>query len=141
MRFLRCFQDTLECQIGSIEKFQSWSDCNGNVESCFTKDELLTNITIYWTTQTINSAFRIYFESMQAMYKDTNKTAKKIEIATAVAIFPKDFVNAPKDFADRFFNVQQWTEMSKGGHFAAMEQPELLAEDIRKFVINVQNQL
>jgi pimeloyl-ACP methyl ester carboxylesterase len=124
-----------------VEKFYGWSDNDGNIENCFTKDELLTNLTIYWTTQTINSAFRIYFESMQAMYKPTDKKAKKIEVPTAVAMFPKDLVNAPKDFANRFFNVQQWTEMPKGGHFAAMEQPELLAGDIRKFVINVQNQL
>ncbi len=124
-----------------VEKFYSWSDSGGNIESCFTKDELLTNLTIYWATQTINSAFRIYFESMQAMYNPTGKTAKRIEVPTAVAMFPKDLVNAPKDFADRFFNVQQWTEMPKGGHFAAMEQPELLADDIRKFVINVRNQL
>jgi pimeloyl-ACP methyl ester carboxylesterase len=55
-------------------------------------------------------------------------------------MFPRDLVNAPRDFVNKFFNVQQWTEMPKGGHFAAMEQPELLAEDIRKFVINVQNQ-
>jgi pimeloyl-ACP methyl ester carboxylesterase len=124
-----------------IEKFYGWSDSNGNIESCFTKDELLTNLTIYWTTQTINSAFRIYFESMQSMYNPTGKTAKRIEVPTAVAMFPKDLINAPKDFANRFFNVQQWTEMPKGGHFAAMEQPELLAGDIRKFVINVQNKL
>jgi pimeloyl-ACP methyl ester carboxylesterase len=124
-----------------VEKFYGWSDNDGNIENCFTKDELLTNLTIYWTTQTINSAFRIYFESMQAMYKPTDKKAKKIEVPTAVAMFPKDLVNAPKDFANRFFNVQQWTEMPRGGHFAAMEQPELLAGDIRKFVINVQNQL
>jgi pimeloyl-ACP methyl ester carboxylesterase len=124
-----------------VEKFYGWSDSDGNIESCFTKDELLTNLTIYWTTQTINSAFRIYFESMKAMYNPTGKTAKRIEVPTAVAMFPKDLINAPKDFADRFFNVQQWTEMPKGGHFAAIEQPELLAEDIRKFVINVQHQL
>lgn len=122
-----------------IEKFQSWSDSNGNIESCFTKDELLTNITIYWATQTINSACRIYYESMQAMYKPSDKPTKKIEVPTAVALFPRDLVKAPKDFANRFFNVQQWTEMPKGGHFAAMEQPELLAADIRKFVTVVQD--
>jgi pimeloyl-ACP methyl ester carboxylesterase len=126
-----------------IEKFQSWSDSDGDVEHCFTKDELLTNITIYWTTQTINSAFRLYNEAMkamiQAMYNPLNKlnpfdkTGKRTEVPAAFAIFPKDISSPPKDFANRFFNVQQWTEMPQGGHFAAMEQPELLAEDIRKF--------
>jgi pimeloyl-ACP methyl ester carboxylesterase len=130
-----------------IEKFQSWSDCDGEVESCFTKDELLTNITIYWTTQTINSAIRIYHEAMQAMMQAMynplvrlnpfDKTGDKSEVPAAFAIFPKDISTPPKEFAERFFNVQQWTKMTEGGHFAAMEQPALLAEDIRKFVTNV----
>lgn len=116
-----------------IDKFHAWSDCNGNLESCFTKDELLTNLTIYWATQTINSAFRLYYESRIAMPEQLKAKWKKIEVPTAVAIFPKDIINAPKDFGYRFFNVQQWTEMPKGGHFAALEQPTLLANDIRKF--------
>lgn len=133
-----------------IEKFKSWSDNDGDVETCFTKDELLTNLTIYWATQTINPAMRIYNEAMKAMMNAMynpliklnpfDKTGSKSEVPAAVAIFPKDLVNAPKDFANRYFNVQQWTEMPKGGHFAAMEQPELLAKDIRKFVTVLQNQ-
>jgi pimeloyl-ACP methyl ester carboxylesterase len=134
-----------------IEKFRSWSDCNGNLETCFTKDELLTNITIYWATQTINSAFRLYNEVMkamiQAMYNPLvklnpfDKTGAKTEVPAAFALFPKDISLPPKDFANRFFNVQQWTEMPRGGHFAAMEQPALLADDIRKFVSNLQAQV
>ena len=69
-----------------------------------------------------------------------DKTGSKSEVPAAIALFPKDILSPPKEFVERFFNVQQWTEMPKGGHFAAMEQPELLAEDIRKFVINMQNQ-
>ena len=132
-----------------VEKFYSWSDNDGNIENCFSKDELLTNLTIYWATQTINSAIRIYYEAMkammQAMYNPLvklnpfDKTGKKIKVPTAFALFPHDLVNAPKDFAERIFNVQQWTTMSKGGHFAAMEQPVLLAEDIRKFVSSMQS--
>jgi pimeloyl-ACP methyl ester carboxylesterase len=133
-----------------IEKFHSWSDNDGNVENAFTKDELLTNITIYWATQTINSAFRLYNEAMQAMIgamynplvklNPFEKTGNKSEVPAAFAIFPKDISSPPKEFAKRFFNVQQWTEMPNGGHFAALEEPELLAEDIRKFVTNVQKQ-
>jgi pimeloyl-ACP methyl ester carboxylesterase len=133
-----------------IEKFKSWSDCDGDIETCFTKDELLTNITIYWATQTINSAFHLYNETMKtmmnAMYNPLaklnplDKTGSKTEVPTAFAIFPKDISLPPKDFAVRFFNVQCWTEMPEGGHFAAMEQPELLAGDIRKFVNNLQAQ-
>jgi pimeloyl-ACP methyl ester carboxylesterase len=126
-----------------IEKFRSMSNSHGDIESCFTKDELLTNITIYWATQTINSSFRHYNEAMkdmmQTMYNPLNKinpldkTGKKTEVPTAVAKFQTDLL-PPKDFVNKYFNVQQWTEMPEGGHFAAMEQPELLAEDIRKFV-------
>jgi pimeloyl-ACP methyl ester carboxylesterase len=115
------------------EKFQAWSDCNGDLENCFTKDELLTNLTIYWATQTINSAFRLYYESRIAMAEQLKAEWKKVEVPTAVAIFPKDIITAPRDFGYRFFNVQQWTEMPKGGHFAALEQPTLLVNDIRKF--------
>jgi pimeloyl-ACP methyl ester carboxylesterase len=131
-----------------IEKFKSWSDNDGDIETCFTKDELLTNLTIYWATQTINAAMRIYNEAMQAMMNAMynplvklnpfDKTGNKSEVPAAFAIFPKDISTPPKDLADRFFNVQQWTEMPEGGHFAAMEQPELLVEDIRKFVSAVQ---
>ena len=131
-----------------IEKFKSWSDNDGDIETCFTKDELLTNLTIYWATETINSAMRLYNEAMQAMMdamynplvklNPFDKTGDKSEVPAAFAIFPKDISTPPKDLADRFFNVQQWTEMSAGGHFAAMEQPELLAEDIRKFVMALQ---
>ena len=110
-----------------VEKFRSWSDCDGDVEKRFTKDELLTNIMIYWSTETINSSFRFYFET------DNPTATGRVEVPTGVAIFPKDIVPAPRDFAERFFAVESWTQMPRGGHFAAMEEPELLAEDIRKF--------
>ena len=80
---------------------------------------------------------------MNAMYNPLvklnpfDKTGEKVEVPTAFALFPKDISSPPKDFAERFFNVLRWTEMPKGGHFAAMEQPELLAEDIRKFVMEL----
>ena len=128
-----------------VEKFYNWSDNGGNLENAFTKDELLTNLTIYWATQTINSSIRIYYEAiqviMQAMYNPLvklnpfDKTDDKVKAPTSLAMFPKDISgDAPREFAERFFNVQQWTEMSKGGHFAALEQPQLLADDIRTFV-------
>ena len=127
-----------------IEKFYAWSDNDGNIEEAFTKDELLTNLTIYWATGTINSSFRIYYEAMQAIIQQMynpllrlnpfDKTGNKTDVQAAFAIFPKDISQPPKEYAERFFNVQRWTEMSKGGHFAALEQPQLLADDIRKFV-------
>jgi pimeloyl-ACP methyl ester carboxylesterase len=117
-----------------IEKFYSWSDCNGKLENVFTRDELLTNLTIYWATQTINSAIRIYYEAAIALQQEAQKKEiKKVEVPTGVAIFPKDMVPAPREFAERLFTVKQWTEMPAGGHFTAMEQPELFATDVRKF--------
>ncbi|HEV7783012.1 MAG TPA: epoxide hydrolase [Chitinophagaceae bacterium] len=129
-----------------VEKFHGWSDCHGDIESCYTKDELLTNITIYWATQTINSSFRHYTEiakdMAQIMYNPLkkinpfDKTGTKTEVPTA-AVETKIQPLPPKDFAGKFFNIQQWTTLPKGGHFAAMEQPELMADDIRKFVTAV----
>lgn len=113
-----------------VEKFRAWSDCNGNIEDRFSKDELLTNITIYWATETINSSFLPYYEPD---HSPQEHSAKRVEVPTGVAIFPKDLVPAPRKFAERFFNIQQWTEMPSGGHFAALEEPVLLVEDIRNF--------
>lgn len=116
-----------------IEKFQSWSDCDGNPENSFTKDELLTNISIYWFTQTINSAFRLYYEAMQTIFDPSKNPATKVNTPTCFALFK----HAPRVFGERFFNIKCWTEMPRGGHFTAMEEPNLLAEDIRKFVIGI----
>jgi pimeloyl-ACP methyl ester carboxylesterase len=113
-----------------VEKFYRWGDCQGNIENCFTKDELLTNLTIYWATQTINSAMRIYYETAR---NPPGNALKKMNTPTGAAIFPKDLVCAPREFGERIYNIKHWTNMPKGGHFAAMEQPVLLAEDIRKF--------
>ena len=116
-----------------MQKFYAWSDTKGQMENSFTKDELLTNLTIYWVTQTAGSAFRIYYETMRSMSMD-KASFQKINIPTAVAIFPRDMIPAPRVFAERIFNVQQWTEMPEGGHFAAMEKPDLLAADIIRWV-------
>ena len=119
-----------------IEKFYAWSDIKGCLENSFTRDELLTNISIYWVTQTAGSAFRIYYETMRDLAAATsgnNEANKKINIPTGVAIFPMDMVPAPREFGERVFNIQQWTNMPEGGHFAAMEKPVLLAEDIIRF--------
>ena len=114
-----------------VEKFRAWSDCDGDVEKRFTKDELLTAITLYWVTETINSANRLYYE---ATHNTTPpKTTEKSNVPAAIARFPKDILPAPREWSERWFNVQQWTAMPRGGHFAALEEPELLAEDIRRF--------
>ncbi len=112
-----------------VEKFQSWSDCGGEIERRFTKDELLTNLTLYWATETIRSSFTPYFDEEPFLPPQPGK----IQVPTGVAIFPHDLVPAPRAYAERFYNVQRWTEMPRGGHFAALEEPELLAEDLWAF--------
>lgn len=112
-----------------VEKYRGWSDCAGDVERCFSKDELLANITLYWVTQTIHSAMRTYYEGRER----PKALDKNVEIPTGIAIFPKDLRPAPREFGERFFDIQHWTQMPRGGHFAAQEEPELLAADLRLF--------
>ncbi len=114
-----------------VEKFRSWSDCHGDLERRFTKDQLLTIVTIYWVTQTINSSTRLYYEARHHPWRLTPDT--RIEAPTAVAIFPGELVTPPREWAERAYNVKRWTVMPAGGHFAAMEEPKLLAGDIRAF--------
>jgi len=114
-----------------VEKFRSWSDCDGDVERRFTKDELLTNIMIYWVTETINSSVRLYCESMRS--GRFGPASERIEVPTAGAIFPAEIMKPPRKWADAHFNVQQWTRMKSGGHFAALEEPAALVADIRSF--------
>ena len=126
-----------------VEKFKVWTDNDGAIEDAITRDELLTNLTIYWVTATINASIRIYYEAMKALMQSMHnplqkinpfdKTGDKSKVPAAFAIFPKDLSRPPKEFAERFFNVQQWSKMSKGGHFAAMEEPQALADNIRMF--------
>ncbi|HLZ57112.1 MAG TPA: epoxide hydrolase [Ktedonosporobacter sp.] len=113
-----------------VEKFRAWSDCRGEVESVFTKDELLTNIMIYWVTQTINSSTRLYYETF---HQHKGAFVGRVEVPTGVAVFPDELPVPPRSLAQSLYNIQQWTEMKAGGHFAALEQPQALAQDIRAF--------
>jgi pimeloyl-ACP methyl ester carboxylesterase len=121
-----------------VEKWRRWSDCGGDVETRFTKDELLANVMIYWVTGTINSSFAPYYDIAHAgagtWVKEKLKTWRgSSDVPAAFAMFPKDLSSPPRQWAERFFNVQRWTEMPRGGHFAALEEPELLVNDIREF--------
>jgi len=111
-----------------IEKFRTWSDCGGDLERSFTKDELLTNIMIYWVTGTIGSSTRMYYENSHTL-----PPMGQINVPTGIAIFPADILLPPKESAERRLQLSRWTSMPRGGHFAAMEEPELLADDIRAF--------
>ncbi|HZA04030.1 MAG TPA: epoxide hydrolase [Propionibacteriaceae bacterium] len=110
-----------------IEKLRSWSDCGGDVESVFPRDDLLTWLTAYWVTGTIGSSFLPYVE-------DAPPVEGRIEVPTAVTIFPHDLVPAPREFGERFFDVRSWDEEPSGGHFGAWEKPEAFVAGLRKAV-------
>ncbi|MBE9062279.1 epoxide hydrolase family protein [cf. Phormidesmis sp. LEGE 11477] len=113
-----------------IEKFRAWSDCDGNLEKAFSKDELLANLTIYWATETINSSIRLYYESA---HSPSPNYGEYVHSPTAIASFPKDMVPGPREWAEREYNIVHWAEMPRGGHFGEWEEPELLADDIWTF--------
>lgn len=113
-----------------MEKFRAWSDCGGNVESAFSKDTLLTNLMFYWAPNSVASAARIYYEA----YRDPGAFRyPKVEVPTGVASFPAEPWQVPRHWAESRYNIQRWTEMPRGGHFAALEQPDRLLEDMRAF--------
>lgn len=112
-----------------VEKFRTWSDSNGNVETRFTKDELLTNITLYWVTETAPSSARLYFEN-----RLDPGLQGRVEVPFACARFPREiFAIVPRKWIEAQYNLVRFTEMQSGGHFAAMEEPMLLVEDVRAF--------
>jgi len=114
-----------------IEKFNSWSDNGGDIENVFTKDELLANVTLYWITQTIHSSMRMYNEnSKNPMVFGQNDY---ISVPLAFAEFPKELPTPPRSYIEKGFNVRHWTSMPAGGHFAAVEQPDLLSKDLLYF--------
>jgi len=119
-----------------IEKFYSWSDNKrGDIETVFSKDVLLTNIMIYIITKTFNTASWIYYGREEEGGRVLSKEGKRVEVPTACALFPAEMSSwPPRSYVDRVYNVRQWTEMPTGGHFAAMEQPKFLIEDLRNFV-------
>jgi len=115
-----------------VEKFRVWSDCNGDVESAFTRDQLLANISLYWFTGAIGSSFFPYYFRMHRPWPIPE--GGRIEVPTGYAAFPREILRAPRSLAERTYtNLQRWTVMSRGGHFAAMEEPDALADDVRAF--------
>lgn len=121
-----------------VDKFWAWSDHGGKLENSFTKDELLTNVMIYWVTQTMPSATRIYFESQHNLPRPASMTPFQSTGKPApmgFALFPKEINVPPKAWVERAMGgpLLHWTEMPRGGHFAALEQPQLLVEDVQAF--------
>ena len=114
-----------------VEKFRTWSDCGGDIERRFSKDELLTNVMLYWAPATANSSCRLYCEALRS--GAFPPTEFRVAVPTGCAIFPREIMRPPRAWAERFYNVTRWTAMPAGGHFAAMEEPAALVDEIRAF--------
>jgi len=120
-----------------VEKYRNWSDCDGDVERRFTKDELCDFLTLYWATGTIASSMRLYWG--EARERSRLPAGEKVSVPAGCADFPAEIVRAPRDWAERqLADLRRWTEMPRGGHFAAFEEPELLAEDVLALLAEVE---
>ena len=114
------------------EKFRSWTDCNGDPESVISRDHLLANISLYWFTGAIGSSFWPYYARMHGQWPIPS--GETVDVPTGYCAFPKEIIRPPRSVAEQMYtNIQRWTEMPRGGHFAAMEQPDALADEIRAF--------
>jgi epoxide hydrolase len=115
-----------------VEKFWSWMDCDGHPENVLTKDELLDNVMVYWVTASAASSARMYWESYKVWTGEL-----RVALPTGIAAFPKEVIRAPRSWCEPNYNITHWTNMPRGGHFAAFEQPELFVEDLRAFFATV----
>lgn len=122
-----------------LEKRRSWSDCGGNVESRFSKDDLLTGISIYWFTQSYGTSARYYYECTHNQWQPAHDRTPVVEAPAGVGVFSEEAFFMPRRWAERYYNLQHWTMMKPGGHFAPMEEPQALTEDIRTFFRSIQS--
>jgi pimeloyl-ACP methyl ester carboxylesterase len=113
-----------------VEKLRAWSDCGGDVEARFSKDEILTNVTIYWLTGTIGSSMRMYRANAAI---PPEQHARRVDVPSGFSLFSGDVVRPPRAWLERTANVVRVTEPTRGGHFAPFEEPELYAEELRAF--------
>jgi pimeloyl-ACP methyl ester carboxylesterase len=120
-----------------IEKFRDWSDCGGDVYQRFTRDALLANLSLYWTTNTIGSSFRMYYEGSRKPLRFG--AGDFVQVPTAFAAFPGEISCPPRSWIERGYDLRRWSEMPSGGHFAAAEDPDAFAEDIRAFFRTFRN--
>jgi pimeloyl-ACP methyl ester carboxylesterase len=119
-----------------LEKWRSWADTAGDLDQRFARDFLLTTVTIYWVTQTITSSMRDYFDNDNRRFRVTLGPQDFVNVPTGIAVFANNFIDEgtpPREWAERLYNVRRWTPMPRGGHFAPVEEPELLARDIAAF--------
>jgi pimeloyl-ACP methyl ester carboxylesterase len=118
-----------------VEKFWAWTDNNGSPEDAVSRDEILTNLTVYWVTSTINSSVRLYCESQRG--RNFGPSDDYVSIPTAAAVFPKEIFRIPEAYAAARYNLVRYTRFDRGGHFAALEEPDLYLQDVREFFRSV----
>ncbi|HZP45998.1 MAG TPA: epoxide hydrolase [Candidatus Binataceae bacterium] len=116
-----------------VEKRRTWSDCGGDVERRFSKDDLCTTLSLYWFTESYGTSARYYYEAAHNLWQPSHDRMPVVEAPTGVAVFLKEVMLMPRRWAERYYNLKRWTVMPSGGHFAPMEEPERLVEDIRAF--------
>ncbi len=117
-----------------LEKWRGWADSGGDLDAAFSRDFLLTVVTLYWATQTITSSMRDYADNRWLAAE--LGPADTVTVPTAVAVFAHQFIDdgtPPREWAERLYNVRRWTPMPRGGHFPAAEEPDLLSRDIAAF--------
>lgn len=112
---------------------RTWSDCGGDVETRFSKDDLLTTMTLYWIMQSYGTSARYYYEATPNLWQPAHNRTPVVEAPTGVAVFLKEVILMPRKWAERYYNLQRWTVRPSGGHFAPREEPERRVEDIRAF--------
>jgi pimeloyl-ACP methyl ester carboxylesterase len=114
-----------------LERRRAWSDHTGDVYDALSRDFLLTNVTLYWVTQSIGSTMRYYWENWRQSVRVVHDRIPAIEAPTGISVFPNDLVFVPRRLAEEYTNLVHWTVMPRGGHFAAAEEPDLIVEDLR----------
>lgn len=112
-------------------RLRAWSDCGGDLERAFPRDELLTHLSLYWHTRSATTSMRLYRESHRS--GRLGRPEAKVEVPTGCALFPRELFQPPRRWVERAYRVERWTPMPRGGHFAALEAPDLLVEDVRAF--------
>jgi pimeloyl-ACP methyl ester carboxylesterase len=116
-----------------LEKRRAWSDCGGDVERRFSKDDLCTAFTLYWVTESFGTSARYYYEARHHPWQPSHDRQPVVEAPTGVAVFPGEIAMMPRQWAERYCDLRRWTVMPSGGHFAPAEEPERLVEDLRAF--------
>jgi len=122
-----------------LQRRRSWSDCNGEMNRCFSDDELLLTTTLYWLSGSFASSVRFYKASFGQPWIPRHQERPTLRAPTGIAVFPKELRKVSQEMAREHANLVHWAEMPRGGHFAASEEPELLVDDLRTFFRPLRN--